>query len=71
MKSSIITLESQTYATMAKRLIAKSGINVRVVKLDGESGCTHGIEVRDFDLYSVYHILRNAEIQYSLYRGRV
>ncbi|MBR2343546.1 MAG: DUF3343 domain-containing protein [Clostridia bacterium] len=71
MNSAIITLGSLTYATKARRLFTKNGIDARTVKLSeaADGGCTHGIEIKKSDLYSAVAILREAGVQYSLYRG--
>ena len=69
MKKRTVMLGSVTRAIRAKSLLARSGIRVRLVKLDstdGSEGCTHGVEIDEEDMYSVAEILRRANIGYKV-----
>ncbi len=67
MKKSIITLESVTYATKAKKLLSQNGIKVRVVKLSStkSGGCTYGIEFDEADYLDIALYLKNAGLVYN------
>ena len=63
----IIALESPTKAIRVKNMLKKSGIEVKIVKLDNsEHGCTHGVEIREEDLISAIAMLRSNNIKYSV-----
>lgn len=69
MKNQDRTLEigSVSGASSAKRLLAKNGIRVRLVKTDaGRDGCLWGIRVRDDDFFETVRFLRFAGIGHVL-----
>lgn len=70
MKKSIITLESVTYATKAKKLLSQNGIKVKVIKMSSAKtgGCTYGIEFDDADYLNIALHLKNAGLVY-VYHG--
>lgn len=68
----IITVGSLTYAMKARKILRAKGINTRLVKLDSaltEHGCAYGIEFRSYESYSVYSVLKENNINYSIYRN--
>lgn len=68
-----VTVGSVTYAIKLRRLLQKSGINARQVKVDNtknESGCRHGVEISEADLYPAIIIMKNNDIEYSIYHER-
>ncbi len=70
MKTILLSLQSATYAVKAKRLLNRSNVSARLVKLDGtksENGCTHGIEIDHNDFYNAVMILKNENIEYFVY----
>ena len=66
----IITFKSVTYAIKAKKLLLKSGMEAKLVKIskDTLSGCTHGIEIPENLFLNAIGILRNFGIEYSVYQ---
>jgi hypothetical protein len=70
LKKAIIAIGSVTNAIRSRKLLSKSNIRSKLVKLDASktiTGCTYGLEVSERDLYSIFSLLRNEEIAYSLY----
>ncbi len=70
LKKIIITVGAVTYAVKARRLLKAAGVESRLVKVSPErthSGCTHGIEINELDLFAVAGILRKGGISYALY----
>ena len=65
----IITFGSVTYALKARKLLSKSGINAKLVKVSAEytRGCTHGVEIPDDAFFDSINVLKNAGIDYSVY----
>jgi len=71
MKRITIMIGTPTYAVKAKNLLSRSGIKSRLVKLDGGeegTGCTHGLEIYEEQLYSVASVLRERNISYRIHR---
>ncbi len=72
MNNTIIIVGSVTYAMKVKKLLERSGIKSTLVKVDGiksGKGCTHGIKFQSSMFYDVISVLRNREINYSVYSG--
>ena len=72
LKTVIISLESSTFASKAKRLLSRHDISARTVKIDGsdeEHGCTHGIEFDNAYFYTVISILKESGLVYSVVDG--
>lgn len=70
MKTTLITLQSATFAVMAKRTLNRKNIRARLVKLDGEkspNGCTHGIEINEDDFLNAVMVLKSSNIDYYIY----
>lgn len=65
----IVTFDSVTYAMKAKRLLSKSGINSRLVKVGSEykNGCAHGVEFHASNLLDAANIFRTVGLKYSVY----
>lgn len=69
MKTNIISISTLTLALKAKKILAREGIRVTVVKVDsGEKGCTYGIEFNEQSFYDVVSILRNSGIEYTYHK---
>lgn len=69
MKSILITVGSVTKAIKAKNILLRTGIHVKLTKLDGNAtsgGCTHGLEILESELYSAAKALRQANINYKV-----
>ena len=65
MKTGIITVSTVTVGIKARKILAKSGIKTKIVKLDSErSGCTYGLEFNIKDFYDIASILRTNKIDY-------
>ena len=69
MNGIIVTVGSVTYAIKLRRLLSRSGIRSKLVKVDNkaELGCTHGIEINGYDFYAVVEILKNNGFDYRIY----
>lgn len=68
MEKRVITIESQTAAIKAQRLLTSNRIKARVIKLHPgktERGCTHGVEVRTSDIFAATSLLRVNGIEYT------
>lgn len=68
MDKCVITIPSPTMATKAARLLNKSGISARSVRLSPEKnkrGCTSGVAVGDSDCDTAMLILKRNGIEYS------
>ena len=71
MDTSIFTFSTVTYAIKARKLLARSDISARVVKVDGNArgaGCVHGLEVGRDDYFRVLMLLKENGISYSVYQ---
>ncbi len=71
--TNIITLGSMTNAFKARRFLSRAGIKVNIIKTEENktnNGCSHGIEISQYDFYSAIDILRNAGIEYTVYETR-
>ena len=72
MKGTILTVGSVTQAVKARRLLARSGIRAKLVKINSKDiGCNYGIEVKGAVLYDVAAVLRGAGIEYFLLGGGI
>lgn len=68
MEKRVITIESQTLAIKAQRLLTANKIRAKVIKLhpsQTSKGCTHGVEVLAQDIYAAKSVLRAGGIEYS------
>ncbi len=65
----IITFSSVTYAQKARKILSKVGIGAKLIKVskNASAECTHGIEFYESSFLDAARILRNAEIEYSVY----
>ena len=67
MNKILLGLESPTKAIKAKNALHRSGIQVKIIKIDGgEIGCKHGVEIDESDLISGIDILRRNNIKYTM-----
>ncbi len=66
----ILKFSTLTYAIKARRLLDKSRIKSKVVKLTGREreGCGYGLQIYEKDFLTVASILRG-EIDYEIYNG--
>ena len=72
MKNAILAVGTMTNALKARKLLQKSNVRSKLIKLDSTktlTGCSYGLEIFERDLYSAFSILRDAEISYSIYNG--
>lgn len=70
MKKIIVTVGSITYAIKLRKLLTRVGVDATLVKVDnrnGEIGCVHGVEIPMSDYYTAVVIMRDNNIQYSVY----
>lgn len=70
MKYAILAIGTMTNAIKARKLLGKSNIRSKLIKLDTTktiTGCAYGLEIPNNELYSAFSILRNDEIPYSIY----
>lgn len=71
LNTTIVTVGTLTYAMKAKKILSRAGIRSKLVKVDStktEKGCTHGLEFKSYDLYSVVVALRESGIEYGIYK---
>jgi len=66
----IITFNSVTYSIKARKILTRSGINSKLVKVsaDSEYGCTHGVEIFANTFLDAVNELKKANIPYSVYQ---
>ncbi len=65
-----VTLPSVTYAEKAKKLLNRSGIPSKIIKVDAEKtrrGCTYGVTFNDNDYWNAVMTLRNNDVPYETY----
>lgn len=67
MNTNIITVESVTIAMKLRRLLVRSGIKSKLVKVV-KNGCLHGVEINSIDFYNAIMIIREHGIEYSVYK---
>lgn len=70
LNTTTITVGSVTYAIKVRKLLERSGIKSKLVKVDSsksKNGCTYGIQVHTTLFYDVINILKNSGINYSVY----
>lgn len=70
MNNITVTVGSVTYAIKLRRLLSRGGIRSKLVKVDDEEnggGCTHGVEIGDFDFYRAVVIMKANSVKYSVY----
>ena len=59
-----------TAAMRARKLLSQGGISAKLVKINpikSASGCTYGLRISPVDFYGAVVVLKNKEINYSLY----
>ena len=69
MSNSIIRLGSVTNSIKVKRMLLREGIKAETVKVSvgiGDNGCSYGVSFSSEKLFDVVHILKRADIEYSL-----
>ena len=66
-----ILFRSSTYAYKAKKMFLRSGIEATVIKLNrkNSTGCEYGVDVPNERFYDAISILKNTNIDYTVYRG--
>ena len=71
MNKIILTQESVTYASRARKLLSLSGIKARIVKIDPtySDGCVHGVEIYEKDLLNAAMVLKSNGIGYEVVKG--
>ena len=70
MNTTTIAVGSVTYAIKVRKLLERSGIKTKLIKVDSsksKSGCTYGIQVQTPLFYDVVSILKKNGINYSVY----
>ncbi len=73
MKNLTLTVGSVTYAIKLRKLLARDGIKSRLVKVDNtlnKNGCSHGVEILENDFYRAVMIMKENNIEYSLYKPK-
>ena len=72
MNNIIVTVGSVTYAIKLRRLLSRSGIRSKLVKLENsnnQNGCTHGVELHYSDFYHAVTIMKANSIDYTVYNS--
>ena len=67
MNTNIITVESVTIAMKLRRLLLRSGIKSKLVKVV-KNGCLHGVEIDRSDFYNAIIVMKDNGIVYSIYQ---
>ena len=70
MNNVIVTVGSVTYAIKLKKLLAREGIQSKLVKIEDTKrklGCTHGVEIARGDFLSAVVIMRENRVNYTIY----
>ena len=70
MNTTIITVGSVTYAIKVRKLLERSGIRAKLIKVESSmspKGCTYGIKIDSSMFYDTVALLRNQGIEYSVY----
>ena len=65
-----VTLDSVTYAIKLKKLLSRSKIKSRIIKLSDREklgGCAHGVEFNEEYFFDAVVIMKENGINYSLY----
>lgn len=66
MKTIIFAVDSPTRAIKAKNIMQKANIKAKIVKLEDNGGCKHGVEISsDLEIEAI-SLLRTNNIRYSL-----
>ena len=74
MNTTIITVGSVTYAIKVKKLLERSGIKSKLIKVESSAsskGCTYGIKISTSLFYDAVSMLRNQGIDYSIYKNDI
>ena len=69
MEVTVLSFNSFTNASKAKKALLQANVRSKLVKLGThETGadCTHGLEIADGDFYTAVKILREKNINYNL-----
>ena len=70
MNKNIITFESVTYAIKARKILSRANISSKLIKTDSLSlsaGCTHGLEISASSFLDAVKLLRDNNIEYSVF----
>ncbi|MBR5144573.1 MAG: DUF3343 domain-containing protein [Clostridia bacterium] len=73
MRKIIIVVGSITYAIKLRKLLTRVGIDASLIKVDnpnGGIGCIHGVEIPINDYYTAVVIMRDNNIDYSVYNSK-
>ncbi len=72
MKSTIVTVGAVTYAIKLQKLLLRNGIRTQIIKVgspEDNTGCTHGVEIKDENWLDAVFVMRENEISYKVYYG--
>lgn len=72
MKKITVTVGSVTYAIKLRRYLTRAGISSRLIKVDNTTdkrGCSHGVEISGKDLYNTIVIMKENNVEYSVYEN--
>ena len=67
----ILTVGTITIAIKARKLLSRSGINSKLIKINPKNaglGCVYGLQISASDFYNAVVELKNNGIEYSLYK---
>jgi len=70
LNTTTFTVGSVTYAIKVKKLLERSGVKSKLIKVDSsksKSGCTYGIQLESVRFYDAISILKKSGISYSVY----
>ena len=65
----IVTFNSVTYALKGRKILSRSGIGARLIKVDTElaRSCTYGLEVDNNLFLDTVRLLKSAGLDYTVY----
>ena len=65
MKSCTMTIGSQTHSQKAKKALARAGISSRIIKIEGEEGCSFALSLDCRQIMSASATLRTIGIDFQ------
>ena len=69
----IVTFNSVTYALKGRKILSRSGIGARLIKVDAEltKSCTYGLEIDNNLFLDAVRLMKSAGLDYTVYNYRV
>ncbi len=70
LKKDILTVRSVTIGLKCVKMLSGNNIKAKLIKIDSdktEHGCRYGIEFKSEDFFNVIALMKDHNIQYSVY----